>query len=169
MTGKVFQYIIPGFLLLTSAAIVVWTGVIVKDDHSYDTFNDSPNKIPAINVGVGLMALVLFLTNLPRALGCYHGRGCCDSGLGFTTFILMLGAAAALFIQVAKLNDDERNYYKHEKTDYYDLTIGQMAFFCGYFALVLLQLLCCMCGCMSSCVKSDDDYDLEGGHRTVYF
>lgn len=169
MSGKVFQYIIPGFLLLSSVGILVWTGIVAKDDHSYDTFNDSPNRIPIINVSIGLMALVLIATNLPRALGCYHGRGCCDSGLGFTTFILMLLSGAALFVQVARLTDDGRNYYKHEKSEYYDLTIGQMAFFCGYFLLVLFQLLCCMCGCMSSCAKSDDVHDIEGGKRTVYF
>jgi hypothetical protein len=164
MSRKICQYLIPAFLLLGSAAIAVWTGIVVKDNHSVDTFKDSPNSIPIVNATVGLVALVLFLTNFFRVFGCYHNRGCCDSGLGMTSFILMVASAVALFSQVARLNDNERDYYRHELNNYYKLTVGQMTFFCVYFVMVVFQLICHLCGCVSSCV-GDDDNDYDGGEK----
>lgn len=169
MSRKLCQYLIPGFLLLGSATIAVWTGAVVKEDHSFSTFNDSPNKVPMVNGAVGVVAVVLFLTNFFRVFGCYHNRGCCDSGLGVTSFLLMLASAVTLFVQVAKLNETERDYYKNEMDNYYKLTVGQMTFFCIYFVMVAFQLLCHLCGCISSCSSDDDDYDGgESGRKTIF-
>jgi hypothetical protein len=155
MPHNICYYVIPAFLLLASAAIIVWTGIVVTDEHSTSVFTDSPNKIPSINVGVGLIAIILFLANLFRVFQCTHSRGCCDTGLGWGTFITMLCFATGLFVQVGRLDKKEQDYYETQLNDYYKLTIGQGIFFCVYFLLVVTQFICIICKCCKGCGHND--------------
>lgn len=154
-------YIIPTFLLMSSICIVFWTGYVVRDSHEKTIFIDSPNYIPIINVFVGFLAFIVFLTNYFRVFGCTHDRGCCDSGLSWFTFIIMIALGVALFIQVCTLNESEMDLYKNNLKRYYELTIGQCCYFIVYLLLVLFQYICQWCKCCSNCVRSNDDYDIE--------
>lgn len=167
MTQGRLSYIIPGFILLASGFIAAWSAYVVEDNHERSTFEDSPNYIPVINTLVGVMAVIVFLTNLFRALGCTKSSGWCDSGLGCTKFVIMIGLGVTLFIQVAMLSPDERDGYKDNMRRYYDLTIGQCCYFIGYVFLVIFQYICKCCHCCSDCVGDDDEYDLESG-QTIY-
>ena len=117
-----------------------------------------------MNVVVGIMSFVVFLSNLFRVIGCTRGSGWCDSGLGFINFIIMLVAGAILIFQVATLNKDERNWYKDNLRRYYELTIGQCFYYFIYMTLIVLQYIC---QCSKCCAGNDDDYELES-HRTIY-
>lgn len=158
-----FRYIIPTFLLLASGFITVWTGYVLEDNHKQSTFQDSPNYIPVINVIFGVVTLIVFLSNLTRIIGCFNGRGWCDSSLGLSSFLLMIGTTVALFVQVGMLTYAERYWYKDNLRKYYELTIGQCIYFICYVLLVLFQYLfqcCCCC--------ADDNYDMESNKKTIY-
>jgi hypothetical protein len=151
-----FCYIVPSFLLIASVAIATWTARVVHYDHSKDTF-ESPNYLPAIQAVVGLMASVVFISTLIR-LVCCSSQGCCGTGLSVISFLVMGGFATVMFVQIGRLNRSERDYYRNDLKNYYELGIGQCCYFMVYFLLVFFQGLSHLSNCCSS-LKSNEYED----------
>lgn len=167
MSNKFLQYIVPLLLFICSVLIVVWSSIVIHNDHSYDTFYNVPNNIPIINAVICGICIILCIKNLCRLLNCYYNRGCCDTTTGFLMFLVVSGASIALLIQVVNLSAHDVNYYKHSLSDYYNLTIGQICYISIYMLLVMIQILCRLCGCL--CYKDDNNYsNMNNKNNAIY-
>jgi hypothetical protein len=161
------KYLVPGVLLALSAIIAVWTGITVGYDHSKDTF-DSPNYIPVINTVIGLLTAFVFIVNCFRLMNCIGSTGCCNTGLGVFSFLMVAGSGTALFAMSFRLDKSERDYYRDNMERFYELTLGQAIYFVLYCLLIIFQWLCKCCKCCGSCNQSDE-YTLEDGHNPSTF
>lgn len=163
--GKV-QFLIPFLLLVTSGGIAGWTGFVLENNHETDTF-DSPNYIPIINAVIGVMSFIVFCANLVRVFRCVNNEGCCNTGLGWLTFLFMIGAGTWLFVAGARLSKTERDFYRDNLNYYFELSIGQAAYMIVYCLIVIIQWVCLKWGLCKRCTGSDE-YTLTDGHGQIY-
>lgn len=167
MTRSCCDFLIPFALMAMAAGIAVWSGIVVSDNHDASTFLDTPRKMPLWISIVGAVAVYVCFGNLFRFLGC-TGKGWFNSGLGFTSLLLVAGSSFLLFYHALALNKDDRDFYKHEMKSYYNLAMGEAIYILLYALVLVYQLIVQIYGSCCNCKSAGNQYEYVDETRQIY-